>query len=61
MFSIAIEKYLQQEKQPRFELKAVFFDMDGVFGSGCDLLFNDGKKLAKNRKKLLYDIQTFSQ
>ena len=30
MFSYAIEKYLQQKNLNRFELKAVFFDMDGV-------------------------------
>ena len=30
MFSNAIEKYLQQKKLSHFDLKAVFFDMDGV-------------------------------
>ncbi|GET32734.1 beta-phosphoglucomutase [Prolixibacter bellariivorans] len=30
MFSKAIKKYLQQEQLNRFDLKAVFFDMDGV-------------------------------
>jgi HAD superfamily hydrolase (TIGR01509 family) len=29
--------------------------------SGCDMLFNDGKELVKNWKKLLYDIQIFNQ
>lgn len=29
--------------------------------SGCDILFNDGKELVKNWKKLLYDIQIFNQ
>ncbi|GET20525.1 HAD family hydrolase [Prolixibacter denitrificans] len=30
MFNDAIERYLQQEQLNRFDLKAVFFDMDGV-------------------------------
>jgi beta-phosphoglucomutase len=30
MFNEAIENYLQQEKLSHFELKALFFDMDGV-------------------------------